>query len=161
MTVIKICAGPKQTQNALVRHLLGWSFWMKQRKWQNEGRYRDKVGGDCVTLFALHSPDLSTKNMTFWEETSLLKSKVTALSIFTTHIHRIIESQGWKGPTGSSSPTIPPLPLLPQQCYHIHPSMQHTQQGTPPKLPLSWENGTKSISKSDCPRQLHVALISP
>ena len=29
-------------------------------------------------------------------------------------IIRIIESQGWKGPTRSSSPTILPLPLLPQ-----------------------------------------------
>jgi len=28
--------------------------------------------------------------------------------------HRITESQGWKGPTRSSSPTILPLPLLPQ-----------------------------------------------
>jgi len=28
--------------------------------------------------------------------------------------HRIIESQGWKGPTRSSSPAILPLPLLPQ-----------------------------------------------
>ena len=28
--------------------------------------------------------------------------------------HRIIESQGWKGPTRSSSPIILPLPLLPQ-----------------------------------------------
>lgn len=128
MTVMKIRAEPKQTQNALVRHLLGWSFWMKQRKLQKEGRCEDKVGGDCVTLFALHSPDLSTKNMTFWEETSLLESKVTALSIFTTH---------------------------------THPGMQHTQQGAPPKLPLSWENWAKSISKNDRPCQLPVALISP
>ena len=29
-------------------------------------------------------------------------------------LHRIIESRGWKGPTRSSSPTILPLPLLPQ-----------------------------------------------
>ena len=28
--------------------------------------------------------------------------------------HRIIESQGWKGPTRSSSPIVFPLPLLPQ-----------------------------------------------
>ena len=28
--------------------------------------------------------------------------------------HRIVESQGWKGPTRSSSPTILPSPLLPQ-----------------------------------------------
>ena len=28
--------------------------------------------------------------------------------------HRITESQGWKGPTRSSSPTILLLPLLPQ-----------------------------------------------
>ena len=30
------------------------------------------------------------------------------------HIHRIIESQGWKGPTRSSSLTILPFPLVPQ-----------------------------------------------
>jgi len=30
------------------------------------------------------------------------------------HGHRIIESQGWKGPTRSSSPTVLPSPLLPQ-----------------------------------------------
>jgi len=28
--------------------------------------------------------------------------------------NRIIESQSWKGPTRSSSPTVFPLPLLPQ-----------------------------------------------
>ena len=28
--------------------------------------------------------------------------------------HRIIESQGWKGRTRSSNPTVLPLPLLPQ-----------------------------------------------
>ena len=32
----------------------------------------------------------------------------------TAQYHRIIESQGWEGPTGSSSPTVLPLPLLPQ-----------------------------------------------
>ena len=33
---------------------------------------------------------------------------------FPQDLNRIIESQGWKGPTRSSSPTVLPLPLLPQ-----------------------------------------------
>jgi len=33
---------------------------------------------------------------------------------FGTENHRIIEFQGWKGPTRSSNPTVLPLPLLPQ-----------------------------------------------
>ena len=33
---------------------------------------------------------------------------------FSVFVIRIIESQGWKGPTRSSSPTVLPLPLLPQ-----------------------------------------------
>ena len=33
--------------------------------------------------------------------------------------HRITESQGWKGPTRSSSPTVLPLPLLHKPLNHI------------------------------------------
>ena len=46
----------------------------------------------------------------------------------------VIESQGWKGPTRSSSPTILPLPLLPQATkpYLIapHPDASWTLPGT-------------------------------
>ena len=47
-------------------------------------------------------------------------------------LHRIIESQGWKGRTRSSSPTILPSPLLPQLLNHIlylliQTSLEHCQ----------------------------------
>jgi len=46
--------------------------------------------------------------------------------------HRIIESQGWKGSTRSSSPTVLPLPLLPQA---TKPYLVAPQPGTSWKLP--------------------------
>ena len=44
------------------------------------------------------------------------------------------ESQGWKGPTRSSSPTVLPLPLLPQATkpYLIAPHLLNTARVTPP-----------------------------
>ena len=48
-------------------------------------------------------------------------------------LDRIVESQGWKGPTRSSSPTVLPLPLLPQatEPYLIapHPDASWTLPG--------------------------------
>ena len=38
----------------------------------------------------------------------------TGFDLLSWKCHRIIESQGWKEPTRSSSPTVLPLPLLPQ-----------------------------------------------
>ena len=50
--------------------------------------------------------------------------------------HGIIESQGWKGPTRSSSPTVLPLPLLPQapKPYLVAP---HPDTSVPVLLKLS------------------------
>ena len=49
-------------------------------------------------------------------------------------VHRIIESQGWKGPTRSSSPAVLPFPLLPQATkpYLVapHPDASSTLPGT-------------------------------
>jgi len=48
-------------------------------------------------------------------------------------LNRIIESQGWKGPTRSPSPTVLPSPLLPQatKLYLIapHPDASQTLSG--------------------------------
>ena len=43
-------------------------------------------------------------------------------------VDRITESQGWKGPVRSSSPTILPLPLLPQATkpYLVAPHLDTT-----------------------------------
>jgi len=49
-------------------------------------------------------------------------------------LDRIIESQGWKGPTRASSPPFFPLPLLPQatKLYLIapHPDLLNTARDT-------------------------------
>ena len=70
-----------------------------------EGRFQLDVSGKLLTERVVRC----------WHR--LLKEVVDApsLEMFKAGLnHRIIESQGWKGPTRSSSPTVLPLPLLPQ-----------------------------------------------
>jgi len=43
-----------------------------------------------------------------------VRAKGNDLKTLLTQNQRIIESQGWKRPTRSSSPTVLPLPFLPQ-----------------------------------------------
>ena len=79
---------------------------------------------------------------------SLLNLKIIVQRKF----HGIIESQGWKEPTRSSSPTVLPLPLLPQATkpYLVasHPDASWMLPGTAtPPPPWAGHSSTWPLSK--------------